>query len=135
MTCSQCGATIIRLANGLCPECNRTAIPDTAGTRDDLAFETKESAVRERSDGQASSESQPQNQLVEALSAGAFAGAGAGFAAHYFAGGTLTFPIWIAAYVLVIANVKNKTVATVVFVAVAALVSVVLGELAPSHSE
>jgi hypothetical protein len=73
-----------------------------------------------------------QNPLLESIGAGAFAGLGAGLAAHYFAAGKLTFPIWIAAYVLVISNVKNKLVATIVFVPIAALMTVVLRSLAPS---
>lgn len=75
----------------------------------------------------------PANPLVEALAAGAFAGAGAGVAAHYFAGGKLTFGIWIAAYVLVIANVKNKLTATIVFVAIASLVAAVFSLFGPSR--
>ena len=34
--------------------------------------------------------------IMESIGAGAMAGAGAGIAAHYFAGGKLIFPIWIA---------------------------------------
>lgn len=75
---------------------------------------------------------QSQNPLSEAVSAGAFAGAGAGLAAHLFAGGRLTFPIWIVAYVLVLANVKNKLVATIVFVIVASLVTFIYGLIDPA---
>ena len=71
--------------------------------------------------------------ILESLGSGAFAGAAAGAAAHYFAGGKLTFPIWIAAYVLVIANAKHKLLATIVFVPIAALVSVLLSHFAPGE--
>jgi hypothetical protein len=75
---------------------------------------------------------QSQNPLSEAVSAGAFAGAGAGLAAHLFAGGRLTFPIWIVAYVLVLANVKNKLVATIVFVIIVSLVTFIYGLIDPA---
>lgn len=80
----------------------------------------------------APSQTPQQSPLIESLGAGAFAGLGAGLASHYMAGGKLTFPIWIAAYVLVISGVKNKMVATIVFVPVAALVTVVMKALNPA---
>jgi len=67
----------------------------------------------------------------KALIAGAFAGLVAGLAAHRFAGGNLTPAIWIAGYVLVIANVERKFVATIVFVVVASFIAVVLRWIGP----
>jgi uncharacterized membrane protein len=67
----------------------------------------------------------------EAAGTGAFAGGLAGLASHYLAGGKMTFPIFIVAYVLVLANLKGwgRLVGLVVFTAVAALAVVVLQHL------
>jgi uncharacterized membrane protein len=65
--------------------------------------------------------------IGEAVGAGAFGGAVAGFAAHYLAGGKMTFPIFIVAYILILSGLKGwgKLVGLIVFTAVASLVVVV----------
>lgn len=85
-----------------------------------------------------SNESKPQAQevptttpLAEAAGTGAFGGAAAGAAAHFLAGGKLTLPIFLVAYILLLANLRGwgKLVGLVVFTAVAALVVAVLSHL------
>ena len=65
--------------------------------------------------------------LGEAAGAGAVGGAAAGLAAHYLAGGRLTFPIFIIAYILILSGLKGwgKLVGIIVFTAIAALVVVI----------
>jgi hypothetical protein len=60
------------------------------------------------------------------VGAGAFGGAIAGLAAHYLAGGKMTFPIFIVAYILILSGLKGwgKLVGLIVFTAVAALIVV-----------
>ena len=69
--------------------------------------------------------------LGEAAGAGAFGGALAGLASHYLAGGKMTFPIFIVAYILILSGLKGwgKLVGLIVFTAVAALVVVVFQHL------
>ena len=64
------------------------------------------------------------NPIQEAIGTGAFGGAAAGLAAHYLAGGRMTFPIFIVAYILILSGLKGwgKFVGLVVFTAVASLV-------------
>ena len=75
----------------------------------------------------------PGNAVAEGASAGAFVGVVAGLAAHYLAGGKMTFPIFIVAYILILSGLKGrgKLVGLVVFSAVAALVVVVFQHLEP----
>lgn len=89
------------------------------------------SIAEDKENAQPGQQASNKGTILESLGSGAFAGAAAGAAAHHFAGGKLTFPIWIAAYILVISNAKHKLLATIVFVPVAALVSVLLSSLAP----
>ncbi len=110
----------------------KTQIQDVTQTQNETQLQNQPLHQEQESTQPITSETQPQNPIVEALSAGALAGVGAGLAAHYLAGGKLTFGIWIVAYILVITNVKNKTVATIVFVICAALVSTILGDFDPS---
>jgi len=65
--------------------------------------------------------------LGEAAGVSAIGGAAAGLAAHYLAGGKMTFPIFIVAYILILSGLKGlgKLVGIIVFTAVAALVVVV----------
>jgi hypothetical protein len=60
------------------------------------------------------------------VGAGAFGGAIAGLAAHYLAGGKMTFSIFIVAYILILSGLKGwgKLVGLIVFTAVAALIVV-----------
>ncbi len=69
--------------------------------------------------------------IGEAVSAGAFGGAVAGLAAHYLAGGTMTFPIFIVAYILILGGLKGwgRGVGLIVFTAVASLVVVAFKHL------
>jgi hypothetical protein len=69
--------------------------------------------------------------LGEAVGTGAFAGAVAGLATHYLAGGKMIFPIFIVVYVLLLAHLKGwgKLVGLIVFTAVASLVVVVFQHL------
>lgn len=78
------------------------------------------------------SEQKP-TSLGEAAGAGAFGGAVAGLASHYFAGGKMTFPIFIIAYILILSGLKSwgKLVGVIVFTAVVALVVVVFQHLEP----
>lgn len=70
--------------------------------------------------------------LGEALGAGAAGGAAAGLAAHYFAGGKLTFPIFIVVYVLVLSQLKGsgKLTGLISFVIVGSLVLAIMKSLA-----
>lgn len=90
-----------------------------------MGGETKQSGAPEG--GQAAKEKpaeQKPSSLGEATGAGAFGGAVAGLVAHYIAGGKMTFPIFIVAYILILSGLKGwgKLVGLVVFTAVAALV-------------
>lgn len=69
--------------------------------------------------------------LVEALGAGAMGGAAAGLAAHYFAGGKLTFPIFIVVYVLMLSQLRGsgKLTGLVSFVIVGSLVLAIMKNL------
>lgn len=100
---------------------------------DDAASANETDASTTEEKVQSDQELSNKDAILESLGSGALAGAAAGAAAHYFAGGKLTFPIWIAAYVLVIANAKHKLLATIVFVPIAALVSVLLSSFAPGE--
>ncbi len=67
-------------------------------------------------------------RIGEAAAAGAFGGLAAGLASYYLAGGQMTFPIFMIAYILILAGLKGwgKLIGLIVFTAVAALVVVVL---------
>lgn len=69
--------------------------------------------------------------IGEAVGAGAFGGALAGFAAHHLAGGKMTFPIFIVAYILILSGLKGwgRLVGLIAFTAVASLVLVVFQHL------
>lgn len=69
--------------------------------------------------------------IGEAVGVGAFGGAAAGFAAHHLAGGTMTFPIFIVAYILILSGLKGwgKLVGLIVFTAVASFVAALLQHL------
>lgn len=76
---------------------------------------------------------QKPTSLGEAVGTGAFGGAVAGLASHHFAGGKMTFPIFIVAYILILSGLEGwgKLVGLIVFTAVAALVVVVFKHLEP----
>ena len=73
------------------------------------------------------------SSLGESAGTGAIGGAVAGLASHYFAGGKMTFPIFIIAYILVLIGLKGwgKLVGLIIFTAVAALVVVIFRHLEP----
>jgi hypothetical protein len=75
------------------------------------------------------------SSLGEAAGAGAFGGAAAGLAAHYLAGGKMTFPIFIVAAILILSGLKGwgQFVGFIVFAAVAALVVVLFQHLEPGR--
>ena len=70
-------------------------------------------------------------QIGEAVSAGAVSGAVAGFASHHLAGGKMTFPIFIFAYIFILGGLKgrSKLLGLIVFTAVASCVMVALRHL------
>ena len=61
----------------------------------------------------------------------AFGGAVVGLASHYLAGGKMTLPIFLIAYILILSGLKGwgKLVGLIVFTAVASLVVVLLQHL------
>ncbi len=67
-------------------------------------------------------------RIGESAATGAFGGLAAGLASYYLAGGQMIFPIFMIAYILILAGLKGwgKLVGLIVFTAVAALVVVVL---------
>jgi hypothetical protein len=69
--------------------------------------------------------------LGEAVGAGAFGGAFAGLASHFMAGGKMTLPIFIVAYILILSGLKGwgKFVGLIAFTAAASLVVVVFQHL------
>jgi len=94
----------------------------------------REGAMAEGAKPNGGGEHPPQEKrgsLSEAAGAGLFGGAAAGLAAHHLAGGKMTFPIFIVAYVLILSGLQGwgKLVGIVVFTVVAALVVVLLGRL------
>jgi len=98
-----------------------------------MSEETKQSENTKESGATEETPEQKPSSLGEAAGAGAFGGAVAGLAAHYLAGGKLTFPIFIIAYILILSGLKGwgKLVGLIVFTAVAALVVVVFQRLEP----
>lgn len=86
-----------------------------------------------KQDSGQSTEQQPgkPTPIGETVGAGAFGGVVAGLAAHYLAGGKMTFPIFIVAYILILSGLKGwgKLVGLIVFTAVASLVVVVFQHL------
>lgn len=83
-----------------------------------MSEETKQNDVPEETP------KQKPTSLGEAAGVGAFGGAVAGLAVHCLAGGKMTFPIFIIAYILILSGLKGwgKVVGLIVFTAVAALV-------------
>ncbi len=88
-------------------------------------------------DAESSTSSEPEEEAAhapastpvgEALGAGAVGGAAAALAAHYFAGGKLTFPIFIVVYILMFSRLKGsgKFVGLVSFVIVGGLVLAIM---------
>jgi hypothetical protein len=84
--------------------------------------------TKQQTEPQGNTTSAKPTSLQEALGTGAFAGVAAGFAAHYLAGGKLTFPIFIVAYLFILGGLKGwgKFVGLVAFTAIAALVASIL---------
>lgn len=66
-----------------------------------MSEETKQNGATEET------AKQKPSSLGEAAGAGAFGGAVAGLASHYFAGGKMTFPIFIIAYILILSGLKG----------------------------
>lgn len=126
------------------PNREREARPARVLSADEeVAADTTSPAIDKASVGTESSASPTSSQLVkeaeplstplaEALGAGAVGGAAAGLAAHYLAGGKLTFPIFIVVYVLMLSQLKGsgKLTGLVSFVIVGSLVLAIMKYLA-----
>ena len=70
-----------------------------------------------------------ENGISESIGQGAIAGLAAGVGANFFGSGKLTFPIFIVVYIFFLANIRNKTIGTIVFVLVGSLAAAVLNHL------
>ena len=73
--------------------------------------------------------------IGDAVGIGAFGGAVAGLAAHYFAAGKMTFLIFIVAYILILSQLKGKgkLIGLIVFTIIAAIVVVVFQHFDPGQ--
>jgi len=67
---------------------------------------------------------QENTSLGESISLSAFGGALAGLAAHYLAGGKLTLPIFLVAYIMILSGLKGagRIIGLIVFTVVASFV-------------